>query len=318
MKRYTDNDRMGKIYSHLSYEDRVKIEHWHTSGKSIRFMARELGRSPNTISYELKNLQVSGEYIAKKAKVKAYQKRRLARTWSNKVVRNKDLRSYVDEKLDMGWSPKAIAGRVKHDLGIAVSKDVVYRYVRLYALHHKLYFKGKPKRRKTMYRRSLLGERKWIEERILRDEVGHWELDFIVSRHSKAVLLVAVDTFSKKTLIELLPNRTKKTVSEALSNMFNDYIVKTILTDNDIAFKQWPEFERLLDAPIYFCHPYHSWEKGLVENANKWIRHFIPKRTDLQTITKEKITECLSYLNDRPREVLQFKTANEVYLEKLM
>jgi IS30 family transposase len=168
-----------------------------------------------------------------------------------------------------------------------------------------------------MYRRSLIGDRKWIEERILRDEIGHYELDFIVSRHSRAVLLVAVDTLSKKTLIELLPNRTKKEVSKALRVMFDGCTVKTILTDNDIAFKQWQEFEKLLHAPIYFCHPYHSWEKGLVENANKWIRHFIPKRTDLQFVTKEKIHECLVYLNDRPREVLQFRTANEVYWEKL-
>lgn len=308
---------MGKQYDHLSYEDRVKIEHWHKNGQSIRFIARQLGRSPNTISYELKNLQVSGEYVAKKAKVKAYQKRRLARTWSNKVVRDKNLRTYVDDKLDAGWSPKVIAGRVGVDLSIAVSKDAIYRYVRLYALQHKLYFKGRPKRRKAMYRRSLIGDRKWIEERILRDEVGHYELDFIISRHSRAVLLVAVDTLSKKTLIELLPNRTKKEVSKALRKMFNGYTVKTILTDNDIAFKQWQEFEKLLKVPIYFCHPYHSWEKGLVENANKWIRHFIPKRTDLQFVTSEKIHECLVYLNDRPREVLQFRTANEVYWEKI-
>lgn len=312
-----DNDQMGKHYDHLSYEDRVKIEHWYVSGKSIRFIARELRRSPNTISYELRNLKVSGDYVAKKAKIKAYQTRRLARTWSNKVARDKELRSYVDTKLDLGWSPKVIAGRVRDDLGIVVSKDAVYRYVRLYALHHKLYFKGKPKRRKTMYHRSLMGERKWIEERILRNEIGHWELDFIVSRHSRAVLLVAVDTLSKKTLIELLPNRTKKEVTKALRKMFNGIAVKTILTDNDIAFKQWEAFEKLLSAPIYFCHPYRSWEKGLVENANKWIRHFIPKRTDLQTVTKEKVAECLRYLNDRPREVLQFRTANEVYLERL-
>ena len=169
MKKQVDNDQMGKHYDHLSYEDRVKIEHWHKDGKSIRFIARELGRSPNTISYKMKNLQVSGEYIAKKAKVKAYQKRRLARTWSNKVARDKDLRTYVDLKLDLGWSPKVIAGRVQADIGTPVSKDVIYRYVRLYALHHKLYFKGKPKRKKTMYRRSLMGDRKWIEERILRD-----------------------------------------------------------------------------------------------------------------------------------------------------
>lgn len=317
MHETKDNNQMGKHYDHLSYEDRVKIEHWYKDDKSIRFIARELGRSPNTISYELKHLQVSGEYLAKKAKVKAYQKKYYARTTSNKVARNKNLRTYVDEKLDAGWSPKTIAGRSGIDLGVTVSKDAVYRYVRLYALHHKLYFKGKPKRRKTMYRRSLMGERRWIEERILRDEIGHWELDFVVNRHSRAVLLVAVDTLSKKTLIELLPNRTKKEVSEALRKIFNGYTVKTILTDNDIAFKQWQEFEKLLNAPIYFCHPYHSWEKGLVENANKWIRHFIPKKTDIQTVTKEKIQEALLYLNDRPREVLQFRTANEVYWEKL-
>lgn len=99
--------------------------------------------------------------------------------------------------------------------------------------------------------------------------------------------------------------------------MFNSYAVKTILTDNDISFKQWKDLEKLLNAPIYFCHPYYSWEKGLVENANKWIRHFIPKRTELQTVTEEKVAECLRHLNDRPREVLQFKTANEVYFEKI-
>lgn len=305
---------MGKIYDHLSYEDRVKIELLFNQGKSIRSIAKDLGRSPNTISYELKNLRVSGEYLARKASVKAYQKRYYARTWSNKVARDKQLRQYVDTKLELGWSPKSIAASY-HDG--SVSKDAIYRYVRLYALSHKLYFKGKPKRKKAMYRRSLIGDRKWIEERILCDELGHWELDFIVSRHSKAVLLVAVDTLSKKAKIELLPDRRKQTVARGLRQLFAGMTVKTILTDNDIAFKQWSYFEALLDAPFYFCHPYHSWEKGLVENTNKWIRHFVPKKTDLQTVTKQTIGQCLAYLNDRPREVLNFRTANEVYYEIL-
>lgn len=323
MKRYRKISRigrskstivaMGQKYDHLSYEDRVKIEHWHSSGRSIRFMARELGRSPNTISYELKNLKVSGEYIAKKASVKAYQKRYAARTWSNKVVRSKYLRQYVDAGLDKGWSPGEIAG----SSDCPVSKRTIYRYITLYALQHKLYFRGKPKRRKAMYRRALLGERKWIEERILRDELGHYELDFIVSSHSSAVLLVAVDTLSKQTKIELLPNRTKKELSKALRRMFDGIAVKTILTDNDIAFTYWKYFEDLLGAPFYFTHPYHSWEKGLVENTNKWIRHFIPKKTDLQTVTGETIAQVLTYLNERPRQVLGYRTANAVYLERL-
>lgn len=307
---------MGQKYNHLSYEDRVKIEHWHKGGKSIRYIAHELGRSPNTISYELKNLVVSGEYVAKKASVKAYQKRYYAKTSSNKVARNKVLRQYVDASLDKGWSPGEIAGSDN----CPVSKRTIYRYVTLYALQHKLYFKGRPKRRRAMYRRGLIGERKWIEERILRDELGHWELDFIVSptkSGSKAVLLVAVDTLSKRTFIELLPNRTKQELSRALRKMFDGIAVKTILTDNDIAFTHWKYFEQLLGAPFYFTHPYHSWEKGLVENTNKWIRHFIPKKTDLSTVTKDTIVQVLTYLNERPRQVLGYRTANDVYLEYL-
>lgn len=304
---------MGKKYNHISYEERVRIEHWHNTGKSIRFMARELGRSPNTISYELRNLRVAGEYKAKKASVKAYQKRYYAKSTANKIAGNKELRQYVDEGLTKSWSPGEIAGSCP----IAVSKRTIYRYVAIYALSHQLYFKGKPRRKKAMYRRSLLGERKWIEERILRDEIGHWELDFIVSSHSSAVLLVAVDTLSKKTLIRLLPNRTKKELAIALTDMFSDVTLKTILTDNDIAFTYWQYFEELLGTPFYFTHPYHSWEKGLVENTNKSIRHFIPKKTDLATVSQQKIHEVLVYLNERPRAVLQYKTANDVYLEKL-
>lgn len=69
-------ESMGQKYDHLCYEDRVKIEHWRKNGKSIRYIASELGRSPNTISYELKNnsLKKSGEYLAKKASIKTYQK----------------------------------------------------------------------------------------------------------------------------------------------------------------------------------------------------------------------------------------------------
>ena len=317
---------MGQQYDHLNYEDRVKIEHWHKNGKSIRFIAHELGRSPNTISYELKHSAVSGTYVAKKASIKAYQKRYYAKTSSNKVARNKALRQYVDEGLDKGWSPGEIAGSMSSSKALIaagvcpVSKRTIYRYVTLYALQHKLYFRGKPKRRKAVYRRGLIGERKWIEERILRNEVGHYELDFIVSPSksgSKAVLLVAVDTLSKRTLIELLPNRTKQELSRALRKMFDGVAVKTILTDNDIAFTCWKHFEQLLGAPFYFTHPYHSWEKGLVENTNKWIRHFIPKKTDLSTVTKETIVQVLTYLNERPRQVLGYKTANEVYLEYL-
>ncbi len=313
---------MGQKYDHLCYEDRVKIEHWYSQGKSIRYIASELGRSPNTISRELKHMKVSGEYLAVKASIKAYQKHYWARTKSNKVASNKELRDYVDSSLDQGWSPAEIAGSIRaRNLNLPhITKRTIYRYITLYAKQHQLYFKGKPRGKKTIYRRSLIGERKWIEERILYDEPGHWELDFIVSptkSGSKAVLLVAVDTLSKKTLIRLLPNRTKSELELALKLMFTGILVKTILTDNDIAFTHYKYFEKLLDVPFYFTHPYHSWEKGLVENTNKWIRHFIHKKTNLSTVTQDTIDKTLTYLNERPRAIIGFKTANEVYFSRL-
>lgn len=122
---------MGKQYSNLSYEEWVKIEHWHRSGRSIRFIARELGRSPNTISYELRNLQVSDEYAAKKASVKAYQKRWMARSTTNRVARDVTLRSYVDESLDKGWSPEELAGSSP----IPVSKRTIYHWYDQFRAH---------------------------------------------------------------------------------------------------------------------------------------------------------------------------------------
>jgi transposase, IS30 family len=310
---------MGNRYNHLSYEDRVNIELLHRNGASIRSIAKAVGRSPNTISYELTKLRVAGEYVAKKASIKAYQKRYYSKTKSLKVAKSKDLRDYIDSSLNLGWSPKVIAGETRlGDNNLpSVSATAIYRYIKLYGLTHKLYYKGKTRHRKYIYKRSLLGERKWLEERILSDELGHYELDFIVSRHSSSVLMVAVDTKSKLSLIELLPNRTTSVVASGLRDMFKTNKPKTILTDNDIAFKHWRYFEKLLNAPFYFTHPYHSWEKGLVENTNKWIRHFIPKKTDLSTVTKETINQCLSYLNDRPRGVLNYRTASAVYYELL-
>ena len=138
-------------------------------------------------------------------------------------------------------------------------------------------------------------------------------MDFIVSKESSWVLLVAVDWQAKRTWIRKLPNRKRNTIRAALSSMFHGVELKSITTDNDIAFTCWRELEVLLNTPIYFTHPYHSWEKGLVENTNRWIRCFVPKRRDIETVTQENLDEIHAFLNDRPRECLGFQSASEYY-----
>ena len=89
----------------------------------------------------------------------------------------------------------------------------------------------------------------------------------------------------------------------------------TITTDNDIAFRKWRQLENILCTTFYFCAPYHSWEKGLVENTNRWIRVFFPKKTDLEKITEKELQEVHSFLNDIPRQILNYKTATMLHLE---
>lgn len=159
--------------------------------------------------------------------------------------------------------------------------------------------------------------RKYIDERPdTHNQLGHYEVDFIVSKQSAAVLLVATDRLTKCSIIEKLPNRKRLTIRQAFSHMFSSIPVRSITTDNDIAFRHWPELETIVHAPIYFCHPYHSWEKGLVENTNRWIRCFIPKRRDIASVTDEDITEIYAFINDRPRACIDFRIPSEYYYEQ--
>ena len=99
-------------------------------------------------------------------------------------------------------------------------------------------------------------------------------------------------------------------------SLLDDYTVRTITTDNDIGFGKWPTLEKRLQSTVYFCHPYHSWEKGLVENCNRWLREFIPKKTDLQSISPDFLSELENYFNHKPRECLAGRTAHEVMTGK--
>jgi len=140
-------------------------------------------------------------------------------------------------------------------------------------------------------------------------------MDFIVSKESPWVLLVVVDRVAKRTWVRKLPNRKRDTIRAALSSMFHGVTLRSITTDNDLAFTCWRELEVLLNTSIYFTHPYHSWEKGLVENTNRWIRCFVPKRRDIESVTEEELKEIHTFLNDRPRECIGFKSPTSYYYQ---
>ena len=141
-----------------------------------------------------------------------------------------------------------------------------------------------------MYRKAKELDKVRIRDRPKIDGIyGHYEMDFIVSSLSTYSLLVVVERKNKTVYVKRIPNRKHGTVLSALKDIFKYKLVLSITTDNDIAFSNWRQIERELNTKIYFCEPYHSWEKGLVENTNRWIRLFVPKRSDIAQVTEEKI-----------------------------
>ena len=302
-------------YHHLSFEERFVIEKLFRAGSVIRRIAEFLNRSVNTISREIKKNSVNGEYLADKAKVKVMQRRWRAKRQCLKVAMDSFLTVFVEEKLEKKWSPKMISGHLRRELGIVCSAKAIYKFAENRGLDHLLFWGWNDHKggRKRIHWKHIQDGRIYIDERPERIGVGHIELDFIVSKESKWVLLIAVDWQTKRTWVVKLPNRKRDTIRAALSAMFHGTVLKSITTDNDIAFTCWRELETLLNVPIYFTHPYHSWEKGLVENTNRWIRCFVPKRRDIGTVTQEELDEIHSFLNDRPREIIGFRAPMSYY-----
>lgn len=306
----------GTNYRQLSYEERIQIATLRERGESVRLIASVLGRSPNTVARELREKQVKGRYIPKKAQRKTYWRRYRSKRGCMKVALSKELTELVHEKLPHRWSPERIAGYATR-MGTPVSKNAVYAYARSRCLERYFFWKRHTKRGGRKRGRTSPADtgKRLIDTRPAVTSSRHYELDFIVSKHSGAVLLVLVDRFTRYTIIVRLPRKTHALVVRALADIHSRYGIATITTDNDIVFQTWRKMEgELPNITFYFCRPYHSWEKGLVENTNRWIRCFVPKRTDLATVSDDTLRVVHAYLNDVPRQCLGFRTAMEIVL----
>lgn len=152
-----------------------------------------------------------------------------------------------------------------------------------------------------------------------RGRVGDLEVDFIVSGKSgKGVLLTAIDRKLRKAFLGLIYDVSIDDVHAALVRVQQRFPeMKTLTLDNDILFKMHKTLQKLLGVEIYFCHPYHSWEKGSIENLNRFIRKFIPKGSNLSRFSKKYISEIEQKCNNRFLECLKFATPDEE-LEKYL
>jgi len=290
---------------------------------SYREIGQVLGKSASTICDEIKrkkrNKKKTGKYDPVLAQQKAGVRKSNASFKGKKIISNIKLRKFVESSLLDGQTPEAISGRLKnHEQHLAnVSIDTLYKY--LQSPYGKLLgLKKKRKKRKYGYKKKLaIKDRKFIDKRPktvdLRLEVGDTEGDFIVSgKGGTGILLVVVDRKLRVSFLEIIYKVTINNIHQSFLNIKDRFPeMKTITLDNDILFRKHKTLEKILDVKIYFCRPYHSWEKGSVENVNKQIRKFIPKGDDLSKYSKDEILAIETFLNDRFMKCLDYQTPLE-------
>lgn len=325
---------MGK-YIHLSLEEREQVFLYLNQGKKLREIGRLLHRDHKTIAREIKRNRedtlsstATLTYSPSVAQAKAGKRRSEAKVGIRKLD-NPVLRSYVIRRLGQEWSPEQIAGRIQlKSPHLALSHETIYQFI--YSKENRKLKLFELLRKHHSHRRLKYGrhchhlkipDRIWIESRPiaaqLRLEVGHWETDNMEGkRKTKGNVSALVDRKSLFTKLTKLISKEAVEKEAAILQAFKswpNYLIKSITFDNGTENYTHHRVANQLGCETYFCHPYHSWEKGTVENTLGLVREYLPKGMDLSSVTQADLSWIADQLNHRPRKKLGYFTPAEVF-----
>lgn len=309
-------------YHHLTISERERLFKFRVMGYSIRDIARQLGRSPSTVSREL--ARNAPEYLPSQAQ-EAYHTRRKKCVRTARLADmslNVQVRFFLTKLI---WSPEQISERLRLETGMCViSTSTIYRGLEngllrdtvRYYLRHKYKTLGKAKKpARKCFMRSIALRPPEAKER---SEIGHWEGDTVMGHNERARLVTLVDRKTRYTLIAKVPCAEAEIVESAIVEQLRGHEVRSVTFDQGIEFSASAQLEKEIHAPVYFAHPHSPWERPTNENTNGLIRQFVPKRRSLKDYTDDDIQRFAAWLNLRPRKCLGWRTPDELLHNRLL
>lgn len=318
---------MGQVYDQLSLEERCEVARLRGEGASIRKIAAALDRQPSTISRELKRNQSQGRK-QKPYKPAHAQAQTAARRWSgSRLERDEALRERVLSDLSKGWSPAQVAGRLKLERGRSIiGHESIYRFIygqlirtndgswRHYLPRAK--FKRGWRRRPGGSPASFILQRIPIAQRspdaLDRAQPGHWEADFMLFATYGQSVLVLHERTSRLTALLKTRTRKAKPTAKLLGGLLHplpDRLKQSLTFDNGTEFAE----HHTIGLDTYFCDVRAPWQKGGVENAIGRVRRFLPRKTNLDDVSYERVRLIAHAYNHTPRQCLDFRTPAEVF-----
>ena len=316
----------------LSLAEREEISRAVAKGRSLRWIAHSLGRSPSTVCRELKRNGGLREYRAGQADEAAWARARRPKTC--KLAQNRALARLVTDKLRRAWSPEQIAGWLKRtypqDESPQVSHETIYRSLFIQARGALKKELLQHLRRTRAMRRSRHHTQKTPDHGQILDTVsirerpataedravpGHWEGDLLfgtknsqiatlVERKTRYVMLVKVDGKDTETVVDALIQHAHKLPRE---------LYKSLTWDRGKEMADHKRFTLATDVKVYFCDPQNPWQRGSNENTNGLLRQYFPKGTDLSLHSQAKLNAIARQLNERPRKTLNYETPAEQF-----
>lgn len=340
---------------YITEVQRYKIETMLKDGCKPKEIAARLGKHYTTIYNEIKkgtvtlmnsDLTYREEYCADAAQ-RITNERAKNKGRDLKIGHDHELAAYIEYLVrERHYSPYAVvcdirkSGRFQTD----ICETTLYSYIDkgiflnisnddLYSKCHKRKKKPDDGNKRPSYKNVRA---KSIEERPEevedRETFGHWEMDTVYSGKGKSTVcvLALTERMGRLEHIFRMPDRTLASTVKALDDLeraigfetFRERF-KTITVDNGSEFSDPSLIERSCIYPdrkrteLFFCHPYRSCERASNENANKLIRHWIPKGADISKYSDDDIRNIENWINDLPRELFGGLSSNE-YMEKYM
>jgi len=320
----------------LTLSEREEISRSVIAGRSMRLIAKLLGRAPSTVSREVNRNGGRRRYRASSAEQAAWDRAHRAKTC--KLVQNHALARIVASKLQLQWAPRQIAGWLKRtypdDESYQVSHETIYKSLFIQArgalkkelLQHlrktRAMRRSRHHTQKTDHHGRItntvsIRERPAsVEDRAV---PGHWEGDLImgsnnsqiatlVERHTRLVMLARVPSKDTKTVIDALIKQAHKFTPRARGPR---ELYKSLTWDRGKEMADHERFTLATDIQVCFCDPQSPWQRGSNENTNGLLRQYFPKGMDLSNVHQNRLNAVARRLNERPRETLNFRTPAE-------
>jgi IS30 family transposase len=313
----------------LQVAEREEISRGLAAGRSVRDIARQIGRAPSTLSREIRRHGGREAYRAADADASAWE--RAKRPQACLLARRPRVRRWVERKLRRDWSPRQIAVGLRRafpdDPHMRVSHETIYRTLFIQARGVlKKELQGHLRRRGFMRhpRASAPATRPTIVDAVSirqrppeaedRAVPGHWEGDLVmggntsqvgtlVERRSRYIMLVKLDSKDTQTVTKALARTIRRLPAE---------LRRTLTWDRGNEMSAHKEFTVATDVQVYFCDPRSPWQRGSNENTNGLLRQYFPKGEDIAHFTQAQLNRIAHRINERPRETLNWLTPLEV------